>query len=334
MDADLAAGRDPLDGWISIGRAEKLQVVGSTTGDVFTAVEAAKKYNPDEGVKWVAGVKSGGINQPSIRPIADTVRAGYNILLGRSVTSGSKATGSDPLIALWSTPEAAAKWTAEVVGEVRPDINRNNAQAMISGDVTGSDDGDTGRGGEDVIVTDAWLKTDGATPGLGLVPKVRKEAILIEERLFALIDQYADPTTAVPTDDELILIGGESSTHKISLGLLSMLHQDPLQGVAVAVLAQNMAVSNVMLYAMEARRMLVAGRNEPHIAAHTLASKEINLALERMETEIAFLEAEREFYAKNSSEGILLQLQAEELRYKKSGIEQKRSHGNTSDPFK
>ena len=113
-----------------------------------------------------------------------------------------------------------------------------------------------------------------------------------------------------------------------------MLHQDPLQGVAVAVLAQNMAVSNVMLYAMEARRMLVAGRNEPHIAAHTLASKEINLALERMETEIAFLEAEREFYAKNSSEGILLQLQAEELRYKKSGIEQKRSHGNTSDPFK
>ena len=334
MDADLAAGRDPLDGWIAIGRAEKLQVVGSTTGDVFTAVESAKKYNPDEGVRWVAGVKSGGINQPSIRPIADTVRAGYNILLGRSVTNGSKATGSDPLIALWSTPEAAAKWTAEVVGEVRPDINRNNAQATISGDVTGSDDGDAGRGGEDVIVTDAWLKTDGATPGLGLVPKVRKEAILIEERLFALIDQYADPTTEVPTDDELILIGGESSTHKISLGLLSMLHQDPLQGVAIAVLAQNMAVSNVMLYAMEARRMLVAGRNEPHIAAHTLASKEINLALERMETEIAFLEAEREFYAKNSSEGILLQLQAEELRYKKSGIEQKRSHGNTSDPFK
>jgi len=335
MDADLAVGRDPLDGWLKIGRGARLLVEGSKTGDVYSAVEAAKSYSPDEGIAgWLGGHTAGGVNQPPIRPVSDTVRAGYNMLLGRAVTDGSKATGEDPLINIWSTPEAAAKWTAEVVGEVRPDINRNAVQASVGGDTSGSDDGDAGQGGEDVEVTEAWLQTDSATPGLGLAPKVRKEAILIEEQLLALIKQYADPTT--PRSHRrggLATSWGISST-MITLDLLAMLNQAPMQAAYVKQLAQEMAVTNVSLYAMEARRTLVAGRNEPQIAAHEPAMTEIERSIKTLEREIDGLLYERKFYARNSNEAILSLLREEELRYEKAGIHQRKVPGQTSNPFK
>ena len=118
MDADLAAGRDPLEGWLKLGRGFNLRVAGSKSGEVFSVVEDAKQWDGSKGMPWgVGAVMSGGDNQPSIRPLSDTVRAGYNVLLGRNLTDGSAASGTDPLINIWSTPEQAAKWTAEVVGE-------------------------------------------------------------------------------------------------------------------------------------------------------------------------------------------------------------------------
>ncbi|KAG1661888.1 hypothetical protein GQR58_021162 [Nymphon striatum] len=98
------------------------------------------------------------------------------MLLGRDATNGSKASGDDPLLDYWDTPEELGKWLTEVVGEYRPDLNNTHSQSTISGDRIGSDDGDLGRGGEDVSVTSAYMSSDMSTPSMGLSPKVRKEA--------------------------------------------------------------------------------------------------------------------------------------------------------------
>ena len=94
MDADLAAGRDPLDDWIKLGRGFNLRVEGEKSGDIFSVMEKAKAFDTAKGMPWgVGAVQSGGENQPSIRPLSDTVRAGYNVLLGRNPADGSAASG-------------------------------------------------------------------------------------------------------------------------------------------------------------------------------------------------------------------------------------------------
>ncbi len=335
MDADLAAGRDPLDGWLKMGRGLNLRVAGSKSGDIFSVVEEAKEFDPAKGMPWgVGAVMSGGDGQPSIRPLSDTVRAGYNVLLDRNLKDGSAATGTDPLINIWSTPEQAAKWTAEVVGEYRPDYNGKPDASAISGATSGIDDGDGGKGGEDVDVTTAWLKSDGSTPGLGLNPKIRKEADLVAIKLTELVSKYTDQSTAPPTDEEMANLAGKSGSVRITPGLLSMISQSDIPDLHIAQLASEIAVTKVSLYAMEARRLMVAGRTVPDLAVVNNANEQLDLAIDRMEEELDALEYERNFYSRNANERALMMLDEQQRAYDKSGAHQRTLPGPDSNPFR
>jgi len=335
MDADLAAGRDPLDGWLKLGRGFNLRVAGSKSGDVFSVVEEAKEWDPASGMPWgVGAVQSGGDNQPSIRPLSDTVRAGYNVLLGRNLKDGSAASGDDPLINIWPTPEQAAKWTAEVVGEYRPDLNGNPAVAANTGAASGVDDGDGGEGGEDVDVTSAWLASDGSTPGLGLDPKIRKEADLVQKKLAELVAKYIDQSTPPPTAEEMASLGGKSGSVKITPGLLSSLSQSQIPDLQIAQLAWEIAVTNVSLYAMEARRLMVAGRTVPDLAVVDNANEQLDLAINRMEEELDALEYQRNFYSRNANERALMMLGEQQRAYDQAGAHQRTTPGPDSNPFR
>ncbi len=334
MDADLAAGRDPLEGWLKMGRGFNLRVAGSKSGDVFSVVEEAKTFDPAKGMPWgVGAVQSGGDNQPSIRPLSDTVRAGYNVLLGRNLTDGSAASGTDPLINIWSTPEQAAKWTAEVVGEYRPDIYAGTTKPT-TGATSGTDDGDGGDGGEDTEVTTAWLQSDGSTPGLGLNPKIRKEADLVEKKLTELIAKYIDQSTSPPTAEEMSNLGGKSGTVKITPGLLSMISQSSIPKLQIAQLSWEIAVTNVTLYAMEARRLMVAGRSVPDLASNDLSNEQLDLAINRMEEELDALEYQQNFHSRNSNERALMMLGEQQRAYDQSGAHQRTTPGSDSNPFR
>ncbi len=334
MDADLAAGRDPLDGWLKMGRGFNLRVAGSKSGDVFSVVEDAKTWDGSEGMPWgVGAVQSGGDNQPSIRPLSDTVRAGYNVLLERNLTDGSVASGTDPLSNIWSTPEQAAKWTAEVVGEYRPDIYAGTTKPT-TGATSGTDDGDGGEGGEDTEVTSAWLASDSSTPGLGLTPKIRKETDLVEKILTELVAKYVDQSTPPPTAEEMASLGGKSGTVKITPGLLSMLSQSSIPDLQIAQLAWEIATTNVALYAMEARRLMVAGRSVPDLASNDLSNDQLDLAIGRMEEELDALEYQRNFYSRNSNERALMMLGEQQRAYDQSGAQQRTTPGPDSNPFR
>ena len=334
MDADLAAGRDPLDDWIKLGRGFNLRVAGSKSGDIYSVMEDAKKYDTALGMPWgVGGVQSGGENQPSIRPLSDTVRAGYNVLLGRSLTDGGAATGDDPLINIWSTPEQAAKWTAEVVGEYRPDLHQGST-APNTGASSGTDDGDAGEGGEDTEVTSAWLGGDTSTPGLGLTPKIRKEAALVEAKLTALVEKYLDQSTPPPTAAELSDLGGKSGSVRIDASLLSSISQSSIADIQIAQLAWEIAVTNVTLYAKEAKRLMVAGRSVPDLAVVNTANAQLDLAITRMEEEMKALEFDRNFHSRNFNDRALMILGEQQRGLDQSGVHQRATPGLDSNPFR
>ncbi len=276
LEGELGNVRGQLDGWLQAGKANHLIKVmndakASGEEDIEKVTGKIRDYSGKAGLKWIGGAMAGGDDQPPIRPIADAAKAGFNMLLGRDASNGSVATGDDPLLDYWDTPEELGKWLTEVVGEYRPDLNNTHDQTLISGDRTGSDDGDLGRGGEDVSVTTAFMSSDMSTPSMGLSPKVRKEATLIRETIQAMVDSESEPTS-----EELTQIMGKSSSMVLTPHLVNVLKNSPLETVLIKQLSDDAALSNTVKAAIEARRALLAGRNENHIASYEMAKNDID----------------------------------------------------------
>ncbi|HIO97314.1 MAG TPA: hypothetical protein EYG71_05245 [Leucothrix sp.] len=276
MEAELAQSRGKLDGWLRAGKANHLVKVmndakKSGEKDLEMIVGKIRDYTGEQGLKWMGGTYAGGTNQPPIRPIADTAKAGFNLLLGRSATASTKASGKDPLLDYWDTPEEAAKWITEVVGEYRPDLNNKNLQKNVGGTRIGSDDGDGGLGGEDVVVTAAFMNSDSSTPAMGLSPKSRKESLSLQKKIKALVDSKSKPTIK-----QLTQIMGKSSSMIITPKLLNILRNSPIESQLIQQISDDAAQASTIRYALEARRLLLAGRNEPHIAAYEVATKDID----------------------------------------------------------
>jgi len=294
MEAELGKSRGKLDGWLRAGKANNLvkimnEAKVSGEKDLEMVVGKIREYTGKDGLKWMGGEMAGGDGQPPIRPIADTAKAGFNMLIGRAPNTNTKATGTDPLLDYWDTPEEAGKWITEVVGEYRPDINNQHSGVSWGGDRTGSDDGDLGFGGEDVVVTSAFLKTDMSTPALGLSPKVRKESKAISQKIATLVD-----SATVPTDAELTQMMGQSGSTVITPKIINILKNSPLSEVIIKQLSDDIATANTIRIALEARRILLAGRNENHIASYEVATKDIDNRAARLKENIEELMFERQ----------------------------------------
>lgn len=286
MEAELGKSRGKLDGWLRAGKANNLvkimnEAKVSGEKDLEMVVGKIREYTGKDGLKWMGGVMAGGDGQPPIRPIADTAKAGFNMLLDRPPNTNTKATGTDPLLDYWDTPAEAGKWITEVVGEYRPDINNKHTGVSWGGDRTGSDDGDLGLGGEDVIVTSAFLKTDMSTPALGLSPKVRKESKAIYQKIAALVD-----SSTVPTNAELTQMMGQSGSTVITPQIINILKNSPLSEVITRQLSDDIATANTIRIALEAKRILLAGRNENHIASYEVATTDIDNRAQRLKENI------------------------------------------------
>ena len=284
MEQQIGDARGNLEGWFKAGKAGRLITAikeAKTAGEDLEAVaDRVREYSGKQGLKWIGAQLAGGDGQPPIRPIADTVKAGFNMLLGRGVTSGSAYTGTNPLGDYWDTPEEASKWLVDVTGEFRPDINNNKIQAKIAGDLSGKDDGDAGKGGEDVKVNAAFVSQDVSTPGLGLAPKILKEQTLTKKKLRTLLGKNTF------TKKDLTEVMGKSSNMVVTPQLLRIIQNSPMPEVLLNRISEDAARSNVLRYALAARRMLLAGRNEPHIASYDVAQNEITRRLNALDENI------------------------------------------------
>jgi len=69
---------------------------------------------------------------------------------------------------------------------------------------------------------------------------------------------------------------GKSSSMIITPKLLNILRNSPIESQLIKQISDDAAQASTIRYALEARRLLLAGRNEPHIASYEVATKDID----------------------------------------------------------
>lgn len=133
----------------------------------------------------------------------------------------------------------------------------------------------------------------GAQPGIGLNAEVAKTASQLQ----------VDVNNAVSG-------GNISSTFPPSL--INALRNDPLRRGLSKRLVSEVALTQTIDKALQARRVLLTGKNEAYISQNSLAQEDINRSVKELENEISLLrfEAEtRQSIAGNTAEEILIRQQ-------------------------
>lgn len=252
--AQLAGGEM---GWDQLAQGIALTHTIGTT-DAVSAIQAAQANDGNNGVPWVGGTNAGGVGQPPIQTIGDVVRAGYNLLNGRSVSDTAPiapaACNSALTCEAWPSPDAAAAWAVRVLGE------------------------------QEEQTCAACTKTQ-TTPGTGLTPVVQQT---YESKVQA-IDALA--TGAKPLTAANLAAAGSNAV-PITRGVIEALRDDQDESLLIQRLASEVALSSVLEQALTLQRVLLTGREEPNVAANQLAQQAISRQSHILEQEIQNLKTE------------------------------------------
>lgn len=258
MEAQLRAGKNPYDDWVTlaVGDSWKRKMGTGGFGSSSTDVAAAEKDVNDEdgklGIDWVNGAAAGGVGQPPIRPVADTAQAGYNLTLNRSVATISAATGAaaaTPLAQIWNSPAQARAWLIKVVGDIETTTYTGGPRTSI--------------------------------PGQGLSPEMEATTATVRTDLVNLISGATAPTLV---NLEPISAPGMAITRQVIEAVRALSPSD--RGIAAARLAGEIAMAKTMEKALLARRMLLTGRLEPNIAKVETAQQAIARAITELDRAI------------------------------------------------
>lgn len=279
------AGQNPFDDWIRISRRyswdQELEEEGN---DPVSARDNVEEANGDAGVPWLGG-DAGGVDQEPIRVIFDTTRAGYNVTLNRDAAAEGAPPIPDPvprLIELWDSPEAAATWAVDVLG--------------------------------DQIVETSADSPKRSTSGAGLPPKYEEEKELVGPLLVDLVTGATEPTL-----ENLQEVSAPSII--VSRQLIEAIRNTPdaqEQGIIIGKLAADIASSRVVERALTIRRLLITGMLVPEISSNTPAITDIEMARVTVEREIDNFFFESEIRKKLVSNTAMLVLDIETQRRTRS----------------
>ena len=127
MAAEIAAGKNPYHDWLQVALGSQWKQAlahADSQAPLASLPQTLHQRAKAHGVPWVTGVPregglmAGGEDQPSIQVIHDTVVAGYNTLIAPlSAAPSDQPTPLPRLAKTFPTPEAAARWVVQVVGE-------------------------------------------------------------------------------------------------------------------------------------------------------------------------------------------------------------------------
>lgn len=252
--ADLAGGEM---GWDQLAQGIALTKTIGTT-DAVSAVQAAESTDGNDGVPWIGGTNAGGAGQPPIHVIGDVVRAGYNLLNGRSVTDTASidpaACDNQLTCEAWSSPDNAASWAVRVVGD---------EQEQTCSDCT-------------KIVT---------TPGVGLTPLIQQTYQSKVQAIDALLNG------AQPLTPQNLKAAGSDAV-PVTRGVIEALRGDSDETLLSQRLASEVALSSVLEQALTLQRVLLTGAEEPNVAANQLATQAVTRQERFLEQEIDNLKTE------------------------------------------
>jgi integrating conjugative element protein (TIGR03755 family) len=251
MESEIRNGQNPYERFIKVAKGLdwKAQMgngtAGSSSSDVKTAKETVETHNGSNGIPWLGGQYAGGTAQAPVLAITDTVKAGYNIELGRAVDdTGSALTGpgATPLGKVWPTPQDAQDYALYVLGDVELTTSKDQART--------------------------------ATPGHGILPKIDSDKTPILAALRTIVNGNNAPET-----DELEKVSspGIAMTREV-IDAIRALPTVQEREAAMQKLAGEAATGINLEKALLLRRLLQSGRMEPNIYASGL-SPDIEMAV-------------------------------------------------------
>lgn len=250
--------------WIEVSGFEDWGNSRPESDDVVQVEESIDKNKGNGGVKWIGGEKAAGKNQPPIDAVADTVKAGVNLLANRDVKSRSALSQNEDtpwFSKYWKDPEEAAKWVTDIVGET-------------------------------TIRTCVDCERLSTTPGTGVYAKMEKEQRRIEIRLLALLDM---PTTVYDSEDLAeISAPGYAITQQVMEALKGeSLYRETL----VERLAEEVAIADIVERLIAARRIMLSGVKEAHVAQNPDAVQIITSRITELSEEMDLLRQDAELRA-------------------------------------
>lgn len=254
--ADLRAGRDPVEGWIAVTRKsswDKASRDGTNPVEAEQSIEASSGNN---GVTFAGGVKKGGLGQPPIRVVADTVSAGYDHSVGSLAPADpDDITGDTNITRVFPTAESASAWATAVVGE-------REVRTCASCDK---------------------LKTK---VGQGLRFQYRKEREIVDADLKNLMKQPLNYKMSAAELNKLSVPGMGVVINDLTIQNLKRAPLDE-QMILTNKLAGEIALARAMEKALIVRDLLNAGAQEPNISSvGESAEREIEYSRKRLQSEM------------------------------------------------
>jgi len=266
IEADMAAnpGANPFDDLIKVTAAADWRLkMGSGADDIVTGSKSVAADLGKNGISWVGGVKKGGTNGTTIKPVGDTISAGWNMVQGRAAdnaTAYNAAGIGNAIVAndinnYWNDPASASNWIRSVIGDIESSTTNGGTRDSFAGlglgyELRGTVDGvqinlqdlvrGTNGGGAPINPTEINLRNVSA-PGLAITRHVI-EAIRRQS-------QFEQPVT-------------------------------------ISRLSGEIAMARVLDEALLARQLLITGKQEPNIMASGLANTVIDPAIKRLDEAI------------------------------------------------
>ena len=258
MEQEALRGKNPYSNWIKVAKTQHMKhVIDSGEVDLNNAMAEVNSTDGEKGIPWVkpgktVGAYAGGAGQAPIMLIADTVKAGYNVMLNRDVTDTSapnKKPDNAHLLRYWPTPSAAADWLVFVVGDTK--------------------------------ITTCTGCAKSSSAGRGLLPYIEAMRNTIKDKLTRLINKQDDFSLA-----NLLLVGAPGQIlSPQTLQIIAHMNSNT-RPILIRVLSQNIAAARVIDEALLGIKLLRMGSSVPAIRAVGAAKTGINFAIKFLHNEI------------------------------------------------
>ena len=278
---EISQGKNPYQDWatISVNDQWKKHLSLTATGDedINDAKKDIDAHSGDDGVPWVEGTKTseghyaGGKGQPVIHVVSDTVKAGYNALLNRDLSSDAAApnnASNTALVKFFPNPQAAQNWITSVVGD------QNITTCTTDASCQRSQGGVAGRG------LLPWITSCSSS-----MPNLCAENI--RDNLTKLVSNQTSMTnenlSAVSADGVMI-------SPQIITAIRGM--DSTQQGIVVNKLSQEVATQRVIDVALLARNIVQTGSQVPVVASNKPAQSVLQQSIQTLDNDIQSLSFE------------------------------------------
>ena len=259
MRQDIERGANPYGQWakISAGESWKKEISLATQtgmGNVNQAARHVAQSAGAEGITWIDGQHAGGVDQPPIRVLSDTVTAAYNILLNRRLSDLSSASQNAPsnhLVIQWSNPTIAAQWVSTVVGEsiIKTCQSRRCKKSAMA--------------------------------GRGLLPFIEKLTQSTQEKMKKIVRGETNLNRK-----NLLAISAPGVAMNVEVIKAIQAMGEIQKTIIINRLAIDVSTQKIIDKALLAHHLLIVGSHIPEVANNIAAAEEIKTAIAQIEKEI------------------------------------------------